>query len=78
MQIPDIPLRDYEALINTFLIAIIGGLIGWFAQDMRRRVTNIERRLGATVRGMFYLVTHDDDAPQETRAALEEAMKDKI
>lgn len=71
-----IPFHDYTALVNTILIALIGGLIGWFSQDMRRRMLNVERRLSATVRGMFYLVTHDDDAPVETKHALEEAMRE--
>lgn len=68
---------DLGTLINTILIAAIGGLIGWFSQDMRKRVSNIERRLGAIVRATFYIMTSDRrPVPTEARLAIEEAMKE--
>jgi hypothetical protein len=71
------PGSDYISIVNTILIALVGGLIGWFAQDMRKRLSHVERRLGAIVRGVFYMVSHDRRAPEEARQALEEAMKEK-
>lgn len=71
-------MTDLGSLINTILIASLGGLIGWFAQDVRKRVFNIERRLGATVRALFYMVQHDRRGfPDEVTRALEEAMKEQ-
>lgn len=71
--------KDILALVQTLLIAAIGGLVGWFAQDMRKRMTNVERRLGHTVRALFYIVTAPDERrryPIESRKAIEEAMKE--
>lgn len=68
---------DSGAYVNTILIALLGGLIGWFAQDMRRRVSNMERRLGATVKALFFMVSNDRrGVPSEALRALEEAMKE--
>lgn len=65
-------------LINTLLIALVGGLVGWFSQDMRKRMSNVERRVGASVRALFYLVQNERRGvvPRETMRALEEAMRE--
>lgn len=74
---PRFLVQDYDSLVNTVLIAVVGGLVGWFAQDMRKRISNIERRLGATVRALFYLSQNDRRTiPSEAQKALEEAMKE--
>lgn len=64
-------------LLNTLIMAALAGLIGWYAQDMRKRMANVERRLGATVRALFYWTqTERRILPHEVRTALEEAMRD--
>lgn len=73
MGVPD----NVTGLANTLLLASVGGLVGWFSQDMRKRMTNVERRLGASVRALFYLVQNDRrGVPRETLKELEEAMKE--
>lgn len=68
---------DAGSLVNTLILSCLGGLIGWFSQDMRKRMSNVERRLGASTRALFYLVQNDRrGAPHETLRALEEAMKE--
>lgn len=67
-----------SGFLNTILIALLGGLIGWFSQDMRKRMGNVERRLGATVRALFYIYNNDRRSiPIEAQKALEEALKER-
>lgn len=74
---PGFSVQNYDSLVNTVLISVVGGLVGWFAQDMRKRIFNIERRLGATVRALFYFSQSDRRSiPLEAQKALEEAMKE--
>lgn len=65
------------ALVNTLLIAIVSGLVGWAFQDLRRRVSILEFKMSCLVTGMFYLVTSNPTVPTEVKRALEEAMKGK-
>jgi len=70
---------DPTPLINTTLIATIGGLITWTAQDLRKRLSNVERRMGHTITALFYIVTAPDERrryPVEARQAIAEAMKE--
>jgi len=65
------------SLVNTALIAAVSGLVGWAFQDLRKRVSVLEMRIGLVLTGLFYLISGNPTIPEETKRALLDAMRGK-
>lgn len=66
---------SFELLV-VILVAVASGLAGWAFQNFLGRITQLERKLNALTRAMFYLVASNEEVPVESKRALESAMKE--
>ena len=61
--------------LNTLLIAIVSGLVGWAFQDLRKRVSGLERKSSAILGVMFHWALNDPKIPEAAKNALIKAME---